>query len=413
MIKIMKNNKPDILRSLCNSLLIFIFFVYIMSLWGCYPSLKEAAQRPEQALIPVKNLYPKFHDDMDLGSLVKAIEMNLEYLNRLDQEYIFFYGPHKFTCRQVQESQETFLKLILSVNDPEQLNREIKKNFHIYKAAGRVGNRHILFTGYFEPVFEASLRPDERFKYPIYSMPDNLIKIDLSLFNEKFKDENIIGRIEGNNVLPYYSRKQIEVEKALNGKNLELAWLKDPLDVTFLHIQGSGRLKLPDGNIISVGYESSNGQPYRSIGSYMLDKGYMSREEMSMQGIRSYLSGHPEVIDEVLNYNPSYVFFRILDNGPLGNIDVPLTAGRSIALDSGIFPKGAICFLTCEKPVINNNGEIESWTKFSRFVMNQDTGGAIKGAGRADIFWGSDQYAELAAGHMNHEGELYILIKKP
>jgi membrane-bound lytic murein transglycosylase A len=350
---------------------------------------------------------------MDLVSLVNALEMNIGYLDRLDPEYIFSYGPHKFSCRQVRESQETFLRLILNIHDPEKLNREIKKNFNIYRAAGRVGNRHVLFTGYFEPVFEASLTPDERYKYPIYRVPENLIKIDLSLFNERYKDENIIGRIEGNNVLPYYSRKQIEAEKALNGRNLEIAWLKDPLDVAFLHIQGSGRLKLPDGNIITVGYSASNGRPYRSIGRYMLDKGYMSRDEMSMQGIRGYLSEHPEVVDEVLNHNPSYVFFRIVDNGPLGNIGVPLTAGRSIALDSGIFPKGAICFLSSEKPVINSNGNIESWTKFSRFVMNQDTGGAIKGAGRADIFWGNDQYAEIAAGHMNHEGEIYVLIKKP
>ena len=393
-----------------DSLFILVFF---MGLCGCYPSLKETAQKPEQALIPVKYFYPKFYDDMDLVSLVNALEMNLGYLDKLDPEYIFSYGPHKFSCRQVRESQEAFLRLILNIHDPEQLNREIKKNFNIYRAAGRAGNRHVLFTGYFEPVFEASLTPDERYKYPIYRVPDNLIKIDLSMFNERYKDENIIGRIEGNTVLPYYSRKQIEAEKALNGRNLEIAWLKDPLDVVFLHIQGSGRLKLPDGNIVTVGYSASNGRPYRSIGRYMLDKGYMSRDEMSMQGIRGYLSEHPEVVDEVLNHNPSYVFFRIVDNGPLGNIGVPLTAGRSIALDSGIFPKGAICFLSSEKPVINSNGNIESWTRFSRFVMNQDTGGAIKGAGRADIFWGNDQYAEIAAGHMNHEGELYILIKKP
>ena len=406
----MKIKNPHIRQSFVNCLLILVFF---MGLCGCYPSLKEAAQRPEQALIPVKYFYPKFYDDMDIVSLVNALEMNLGYLDKLDPEYIFSYGPHKFSCRQVRESQEAFLRLILNIHDPEQLNREIKKNFNIYRAAGRAGNRHVLFTGYFEPVFEASLTPDERYKYPIYRVPDNLIKIDLSMFNERYKDENIIGRIEGNTVLPYYSRKQIEAEKALNGRNLEIAWLKDPLDVVFLHIQGSGRLKLPDGNIVTVGYSASNGRPYRSIGRYMLDKGYMSRDEMSMQGIRGYLSEHPEVVDEVLNHNPSYVFFRIVDNGPLGNIGVPLTAGRSIALDSGIFPKGAICFLSSEKPVINSNGNIESWTKFSRFVMNQDTGGAIKGAGRADIFWGNDQYAEIAAGHMNHEGELYILIKKP
>ena len=132
-----------------------------------------------------------------------------------------------------------------------------------------------------------------------------------------------------------------------------------------------------------------------------------------MQSIRRYLSEHPEILEEVLNHNPSYVFFGLMENGPFGNIEVPLTPGRSVALDSRIFPKGALCFISAEKPVIDSNDEITGWTKFSRFVLNQDTGGAIKGAGRADIFWGSDGHAELAAGHMKHDGNLYILIKKP
>ncbi|MBW1916186.1 MAG: MltA domain-containing protein, partial [Deltaproteobacteria bacterium] len=243
--------------------------------------------------------------------------------------------------------------------------------------------------------------------------PDNLIQIDLSLFNKKFKGNTITARIDGNKVLPFYSRKQIEMEKRLDGRNLQIAWLKDPVDVAFLHIQGSGRISLPDGKMISVGYWASNGRPYKSIGRYLLDKEYMIKEEMSMQGIRKYLSAHPEIVDEVLNHNPSYVFFRVLENGPLGNIRVPLTAGRSVALDYKLFPKGALCFISSEKPVIDGKGEIKDWTKFSRFVMNQDTGGAIKGTGRADLFWGNDQYAELAAGHMQHEGQLYVLIKKP
>ena len=194
---------------------------------------------------------------------------------------------------------------------------------------------------------------------------------------------------------------------------MEIAWLKDPVDVTFLHIQGSGRLRLPDGTETAVGYQASNGHPYRSIGRYMLENRFLSREEMSMQSIRRYLAEHPEIIQEVLNHNPSYVFFRILENGPFGNINVPLTPGRSLALDSSLFPKGALCFISCKKPVINNNGKITGWTDFSRFVLNQDTGGAIKGSGRADLFWGSGTYAELAAGHMKHEGKLYVLIKKP
>ncbi|MDB9822646.1 MltA domain-containing protein [Deltaproteobacteria bacterium] len=396
-----------------NILLTLISLICVLGLWGCYPSLKKVAQRPEQALIQVKSFYPDFHDDMDFDSIANAVESNLEYLNRLDPEYTFYYGPHKFTCRHVRESQEKFLEVLLNSHDSKELKREIKKNFLVYRAAGRVGNRSVLFTGYFEPIYEAKLSPDETYRYPIYNLPDNLIRIDLSLFRDKFKGENIIGRIKGKSVLPYYSREEIEDEKALNGKNLEIAWLKDPVDVAFLHIQGSGRLKLPDDSMIPVGYRGSNGWPYHSIGRYMLDRGYMDEEEMSMQGIRAYLSDHPEVIDEVLNHNPSYVFFRLLDKGPLGNIGVPLTPGRSIALDSGIFPRGAICFISSEKPVISSSGKIENWTGFSRFVVNQDTGGAIKGAGRADIFWGSDQYAQLAAGHMQHEGDLYILIKKP
>jgi len=145
----------------------------------------------------------------------------------------------------------------------------------------------------------------------------------------------------------------------------------------------------------------------------MLDKEFLTKKEMSMQSIRRYLSEHPAKVKEILNYNPSYIFFRRLKTGPLGNISVPLTPGRSLALDSKLFPKGALAFISCKKPTINSRGEITDWNEFSRFVVNQDTGGAIKGAGRADIFWGNGPYAEIAAGHLKHDGELYILIKKP
>ena len=171
-------------------------------------------------------------------------------------------------------------------------------------------------------------------------------------------------------------------------------------------------MRLPDGEIVSIGYHASNGRPYRSIGKYMIDKGFVTREMMSMQSIRKYLAEHPQTIEAVLNHNPSYVFFRLLDEGPLGNLNVPVTPGRSLALDNRLFPKGALCFLSSQKPVVDHDGEILGWSPFSRFVLNQDTGGAIKGAGRADLFWGSDSYAQVAAGHMKHEGELYVLIKK-
>jgi len=392
---------------------IVIFLCFLFHL-GCFKVLKKEITAPEKALVRVKYMYPKFSDDMDIESLALAVNRNLEYLNRLDPDHVFTYGPETFTCRQVRDSQEAFLELILSAPDTRTIQRELKRSFMLFRAAGREGNSKVLFTGYYEPVFDASIKEEGGFKYPIYRMPDDMIRVDLSLFNKKFKGESIIARIEDNKVLPYYSRKQIEDESALQGKGLEIAWLKDPLDVAFLQIQGSGRLRLEGGETIPVGYMAANGHPYNSIGSYMIDKGYLTREEMSMQAIRRYLTEHPELVNDVLNYNPSYVFFRVLDkDSPVGNIQVPLTGGRSIATDSSLFPKGALCFITCKKPVLNAEGEIQAWTDFSRFVVNQDTGGAIKGAGRADIFWGNGQYAEVAAGYMKQQGELYILIKRP
>jgi len=380
---------------------------------GCYPVLEKEAQRPEEALRQIRLFSPEFRDDMDRDSLTAAVRKSIEYLDRLRPETVFHYGPDDFTSKQVRESQEAFLDLLSRGLNPEDLSREISRKFRIYRATGRAGDRRILFTGYYEPVYEGSLVSDDVFRFPLYRTPGDLIRIDLSLFNEKFTGENIIARIEGNKVLPYYSRRRIETEKVLAGEGLEMAWLRNPLDVTFLHIQGSGRLRLPDGKELLVHYQASNGQPYRSIGRYMIEKGLLTREGLSMQAIRKYLTENPEVLDEVLNYNPSYVFFQQVENGPLGNIGVLLTPGRSIALDSKIFPKGALGFIVCRKPSINDQTEITGWTKFSRFVVNQDTGGAIKGAGRADIFWGSGSYAELTAGHLRQEGDLYILIKKP
>jgi membrane-bound lytic murein transglycosylase A len=382
-------------------------------LLGCFTFQKHDAASPKEALRMIRFFYPTFDDDMDTDSLVLATKRNLEYLNRLDPEEIFIYGPHEFTCRQVIESQEAFLSLISQNLDPKQLNKEITKRFRVYHSTGGSWRRRVLFTGYFEPLFEASLKPTKVFRYPIYRKPDDLIQIDLSQFNEKYTGESIVARISGKKILPYYSRREIDAGNALKGRNLEIAWLKDPLDVTFLHIQGSGRLRLQNGKTILVGYKAKNGWPYRSIGKYLVENQLMDIADVSMQSIRRYLYENPEITDDVLNYNPSYVFFHVLEDSPLGNINVPVTPGRTIALDQRLFPKGALAFIRSHKPIVNEQGDIIEWTRFSRFVLNQDTGGAIKGPGRADLFWGSGTYAEISAGHMRHEGELFILIKKP
>lgn len=387
-------------------LLTFLF------LWACHPALRKEVTKPEDALTRVR-FFPEFRDDMDLASLETAVNHTLSYLNRQNPDLVFEYGKDKYTCRHVVESQKTLLNLIRTSKSTEEFNKAVRKGFILYKAKGSPQSEKVLFTGYYEPTYPASVNPDTTYKYPIYKKPDDLLQIDLSPFREELKGKSIVARMDGKKVVPYYSRKEIEDEKSLSGRRLEIAWLRDPLDVSFLQIQGSGRLKLPDNSIIRVGYEASNGRAYQSIGRYMLDKGLLSREEVSMQSIRRYLTEHREAQAEVLNYNPSYVFFRTVNGGPFGSINVPLTPGRSLALDSRLFPKGALCFVTTKKPVLDSKSSIAGWNEFSRFMLNQDTGGAIKGAGRADLFWGSDDYAEISAGHMKHEGDLYVLIKKP
>ena len=387
--------------------------VILLFFSSCHPALREEAERPAEALVPVRFFLPSFQDDLDLSSLEEALTRNLEYLRNVSADHSFEYGPDSYSCRDVVHSQEAILSLLSMNLDPKEFRKRLKKEFRIYRASGRAGNSNVLFTGYFEPVYPARLHPDDTFRHPIYRKPEDLVKIDLSLFSEEFKGKSIVARIEGKRVIPYYSRRQIAMEKALEGRNLEIAWLKDPLDVAFLQIQGSGRLEMEDGGALSVGYAEKNGHPYRSIGRYLLDRGLLRKEDVSMQSIRKYLSDHPEIVDEVLNFNPSYVFFRSLGDGPiLGSLNVPITAGRTVALDSRLFPPGALAFIKTKKPRVNDQGEMVGWEDFSRFVVNQDTGGAIRGAGRADLFWGRGPYAELAAGHMRHEGELYVLIKK-
>ncbi len=380
---------------------------------GCYPLLRREAERPEQALVPVRFFLPSFGDDLDSDSLAAAVRRSLEYLDRLPPETAFQYGPDRVTGGRVRETLEAFLDILRTSPDPREFRSRIGRSFKVYRAAGGPETGRILFTGYYEPVLEARLEPDQAFRYPLYRRPNDLLRIDLSRFHPKFKGESIVARVERGEVLPYYSRTEIEGRRALRGRELEIAWLRDPLEVAFLQIQGSGRLRLPDGRSIQVGYEGSNGHPYRSIGRYMLDKGWLSREELSMQSIRGYLSAHPEVIEEVLDYNPSYIFFGVRETGPIGSLGLPLTPGRSAAVDQRLFPKGALAFIASQKPVLGPDGQITGWVPFTRFVLLQDSGGAIKGAGRTDIFWGSGPYAETAAGHMKHPGELYILLKKP
>jgi membrane-bound lytic murein transglycosylase A len=350
---------------------------------------------------------------MAYDGLEQCILQSILYLKKVPDARKFRFGEDVFDAAHMIRSMEHFLHFIQTKPSKQQLRKYISSNYLVYRSVGSGNLGQILFTGYYEPFLEGSLEKSTEYRFPIYARPSDLTTIDLSLFLPEFKGKKIVGRHTDQTVVPYYDRKDIEYKGILEGKAVEIAWLKDQVDLFFLQIQGSGKICLDNNEIIHVHYHATNGRPYRSIGKMLIDNGKIPREEMSMQKIRAYLHDHPEEAETVLNYNPSYVFFKIEQDGPIGSLGVKLTPGRSVALDRRLFPLAGLAFVETKKPLINSDEKIHSWTDFARFMLNQDTGGAIKGPGRADMFWGDGIYAEIVAGHMQHYGKLYFLVLKP
>jgi len=385
---------------------IFIIILLFLFFAGC------AAKKQYPLIRLSPSSHPGFSDDMLYDGLEHSIVKSIEYLKKIPSDRTFEFGDDFYTASHLIRSFEYFLSFIQTKPPRKDLEDFIKSNYLVYQSAGRDSRREVLFTGYYEPLFQGSLNRDAEYKIPVLTIPDDLIVIDLSPFAEKYKGEKITGRLLNRTVVPYYDRREISDSEGLEGKSRQLAWLKDPVDLFFLQIQGSGRIYLDTGNTINVHYHATNGQPYRSIGKLLIDTEKIPRSEMSMQKIREYLNDHPEEIEDVLNYNPSYVFFKIEEESPLGALNVKLTPGRSIALDRRIFSLPSLAFIETKKPLIDADGQIHEWTDFSRFVSSQDTGGAIRGPGRVDLFWGNGKYARIAAGHMQHTGKLYFLVLK-
>ena len=354
---------------------------------------------------------PLFNDDMDRESLRGAVQRSLEFLAKLPPDRSVGEQPRKITAAEVKESLIAFLNLLELWDQPDKLNEEIQSRFELYPMSD-AAEGEALFTGYYQPLIEGRLTETAEYRYPIYRRPDDLVEVEPGSVLPELRGEKVVGRLEENHLVPYPSRYEIDALGRLKGKGYEIAWVKDPVDLFFLHIQGSGIMRLEDGRQLQLNYAASNGRPYKSIGRLLVDGGKISEEEVSMQRLRRYLMEHPEERDAVFAQNESYVFFRLVTNGPLGSLEVPLTPGRSIATDSRLFPKGALAFVVSQKPILGVDGNLTGWQPFSRFVLNQDTGSAIRGPRRVDLYFGSGFEAGLAAGTMKSTGRLYFLIKK-
>ena len=389
-----------------------VFLAILLLLAACVPKVKPPVTAT-QALVKLQpHQFPDFSDDMSYGSMETAIDQSLNYLERLDASTPFRFGPDTFTASHLAKSMKAFCELIKQNRSAEKLRKAIEASFWVYRSVGSDGRGKVLFTGYYEPALQGSMHPSPDYPYPLYRKPDDWVSVRLGLFNPKYEGERIIGRYVNQTLIPFFSREDIDTNGSLRQNGYELLWVSDRVDLFFLHIQGSGRMLLDDGTVLHVSYDCDNGRPYRSIGRLLINEGTIAKEEMSMQRIRAFMKNNPQDIERIFNHNESYVFFRLVDQGPIGAIEVPLTSGRCVATDLSLFPKAALAFIQSEKPLVGEDGTIRSWETFGRFVLNHDTGGAIRGPGRLDIFWGSGPYAETAAGHMKHEGTLYFLVLK-
>jgi membrane-bound lytic murein transglycosylase A len=282
--------------------------------------------------------------------------------------------------------------------------------FDAYSMLERVGRRTLrdgLVTGYFEPLLHGDRAPSAQFNTPLYSPPPDLLTVELASLYPELKGKRVRARLEGNRVVPYYSRADLDHDAALEGH--QIVWVDDPIDAFLLEVQGSGRVQLPDGQTIRLHYADENGQPYRSIGRYLIERGELTLAEATLPGIRAWALNHPARVQELLDADPSVVFFReepLGDpaQGPTGALGVALTAGRSIAVDPAFVPLGAAVFLATTFPGSN--------LALQRLVFAQDTGGAIRGPLRADFFWGTGSQAAEQAGRTRQSGSEWLLWPK-
>jgi membrane-bound lytic murein transglycosylase A len=294
----------------------------------------------------------------------------------------------------------------VNASDSRAIREYFETAFTPYLVANPDGTQEGTITGYYEPVLKGSRKQSTAFHVPVYGVPDDLLAVDLGDIYPELKSLRLRGRLEGRRIVPYYPRADIESGKAkLTGR--EILWMEDPVELFFLQIQGYGKVVLDGAETVRISYADQNGYPYKSVGRLLVERGELTLDQASMQGIKAWAARNPDRLAELLNQNASYVFFRevpAISDGPPGALGVPLTAARSLAVDPRAVPLGAPVFLSTSMP--------NSPQPLNRLMAAQDTGGAIKGAVRGDVYWGSGPDAGVLAGRMRQSGKLWVLLPR-
>jgi membrane-bound lytic murein transglycosylase A len=379
--------------------------------------------KPEEALRAVDpGDVPDLRDDLPLDPFLAAVKDEIAFLNSEKGRTIteFRFGAQVYSREDYLEGLEHLRELAQDAPSKEHFLQRVKRDFDFYEVYGNGSWGHVLVTGYYEPEVKGSPRRTARYTHPLLGMPEDLVEVQISSFGDKFKDLGpvIRGRLEPqrndagyHTVVPYYTRSEIE-DGSLGGRRLEIAWV-DPIDGFFLEVQGSGTVDLPTGRKLRVGYAAQNGQTYESIGRFLTD--VIPKEQMSLQTIEAYLRGLPAPDSRrILDKNPSYVFFKRLDGPAVTYLGTPAVGGRTIATDARFFPKGALAYLTFDSPTFAapDAAQPMGTEAVGRLVIDSDRGGAIKGGGRVDLFWGAGPDARQHAGVLKSDGRLLYLAPK-
>jgi peptidoglycan lytic transglycosylase A len=351
--------------------------------------------------------FPTFGDDLDYVGLDDAVERSLAQLGRLvaaDPGRTYVFGRERVPIAKLHETLVRFRALVATRPAARALDAALRRDFRVFRSIGD-GRGAVLFTGYYLPTLRGALERGGPYQVPLHRAPPDLVVVRAKDFPQLSDD--VVGRVRGGLLLPYPTRAEIG-NGALEGLGAELCWVDSAVDAFFVEIQGSGVVRLADGSSRVVTYAGKNGHRYEAIGAELVRRGALGADQVSMQSIRAWLLANPGAQAELLARNPSYVFFQFAA-APTGAMGVPVTPDRTIAADARVFPKGGLAFIETERPV---DASGPAMRPFSRFVLDQDAGGAIRTSARVDVYFGAGAYAENAAGRMKQQGRLYYLLAR-
>ncbi len=389
----------------------------LLALASCAP--REVEKKPDAlALTAVSfSALPGWADD-DQSAALPALRKSCAYFARQGDATRLQPAPTDSQVPGIGGIVSDWRGVCAAANQVPDGNRAaarafFEREFKPFKAANNRDSQG-LFTGYYEAELRGARQPSARYNVPLYKVPGDLVAVDLAEFGSEFSGRTIAGKVVQGKLRPYDDRATIE-RGSLKGKSLELLWVDDAIDAFFLHIQGSGRVVMDDGSVMRVGYAGKNGQPYIAIGRELVTRGVMKPEEVSMQGLRAWLKANPREAEPLMNANRSYVFFNETkgagpNEGPIGAQTVALTPGRSLAVDRKFLPLGLPIWLDASHPDGGNGPSSSGEARIRRLVVAQDTGGAIRGPVRGDVFFGWGEQAAARAGAMRDRGEYYLLL---